>query len=123
MRGVFRIGLLVVSLVAACQLPPSELYPQIEAGMFPWEDAAPPKGDCGVIVDSGGQPHDAGGNHDLGPGPAPAFTVIALPDTQYYSSNFPYIFDAQIEWIVAEHRLGNVAFVLTVGDIVDADTP
>ena len=49
------------------------------------------------------------------------YSVVVLPDTQYYASDFPEFFDAQTAWIVGEHATGNVAFVLHEGDIVDDD--
>jgi hypothetical protein len=123
MRGFRAMALVLAPVLAACELPPSEIAGvRPDGGGFPWEDAGPGKGDGSATVDAGGPPAD-GGDRDGGTAVAPAFTILALPDTQYYSSNFPYIFDSQIEWIVAEHRVGNVAFVLTVGDIVDDDVP
>jgi hypothetical protein len=134
MRGFCVIVLVIAPVFAACQQPPSEIVGSGNGGTgggFPWEDAAPPRMDGatdGAATIDGGPPPDVGGplqdaGGDTGTPPAPGFTILVLPDTQYYSSNFPYIFDAQTDWIVAEHRLGNVAFVLTVGDIVDDDVP
>ncbi|UCF69019.1 MAG: metallophosphoesterase, partial [Acidobacteriota bacterium] len=47
------------------------------------------------------------------------FTVIALPDTQYYSRDDPHLFDAQTEWIVEEKDARNIVFVTHLGDIVN----
>ena len=47
------------------------------------------------------------------------FTIVALPDTQYYSESYPEIFQAQTEWIVAERAARNIVAVLHLGDIVD----
>lgn len=47
------------------------------------------------------------------------FTVIVLPDTQYYSESYPGIFDGQTSWIVAELHRRNVVFVSHLGDIVE----
>ena len=68
--------------------------------------------------DAGGPGTDAGTDGATSPLP---YSIVVLPDTQYYSSNFPDLFDAQTAWIVAEHAAGNVAFVLHEGDIVDDD--
>ncbi len=35
-------------------------------------------------------------------GPTPPFTLIALPDTQFYSENFPEVFKCQTEWVLDE---------------------
>ena len=51
------------------------------------------------------------------------FTVVTLPDTQYYAAAHPEILDAQIAWISRQAAAQNIAFVLHEGDIVDADEP
>ena len=52
----------------------------------------------------------------------PDFTVVALPDTQFYSSSLnggsPAIFKAQTDWIVANTAARNIAFVTQLGDCV-----
>ncbi|BCU76364.1 Ig-like domain-containing protein [Luteolibacter sp. LG18] len=51
------------------------------------------------------------------------FTVIALPDTQYYSAEAnggtASIYSAQTDWIVSEMDQRNIQFVMHLGDIVD----
>lgn len=44
------------------------------------------------------------------------FTIIVMPDTQSYSKDFPDVFKAQAEWILA--NADSIAFVLHLGDIV-----
>ncbi len=44
------------------------------------------------------------------PGTAPDFTVVTIPDTQFYSESYPATFTAQTTWIrdsagTLEHRL------------------
>ena len=51
--------------------------------------------------------------------PTKSFTVIVLPDTQYYSKSYPEIFCAQTEWIVAHKKELNIVFVSQLGDIVN----
>ena len=56
------------------------------------------------------------------------FTVVALPDTQFYSENTggnrAAIFSAQTDWIVAEQEARNIGFVLHLGDITqNGDNP
>ncbi|HVV48620.1 MAG TPA: metallophosphoesterase [Polyangia bacterium] len=53
----------------------------------------------------------------------PDFTLVALPDTQYYAAAHPDILDAQIAWIAREAGDQKIALVLHEGDIVDADEP
>lgn len=51
------------------------------------------------------------------------FTVVVLPDTQYYVSEkhggTPAMFHAQIDWIVRNAQALNIGFVLHLGDIVE----
>jgi len=47
------------------------------------------------------------------------FTVIVLPDTQYYSASYPQIFNSQTQWIAANRDALNIQLVIGVGDIVD----
>jgi hypothetical protein len=47
------------------------------------------------------------------------FTIIALPDTQFYSASHPEIFDNQTQWIVNNAQSMNIVFVTHEGDIVD----
>ena len=57
-------------------------------------------------------------------GPADdAFTIVVLPDTQYYARSYPEILDAQVKWILAQRAHGGVSLVAHEGDIVDADEP
>ena len=48
----------------------------------------------------------------------PEFTIIAMPDTQFYSETYPAIFTTQTQWIVANKTARNIAFVTHEGDIV-----
>ena len=47
------------------------------------------------------------------------FTLVALPDTQYYSVNGLGIFDIQTQWIVDQRLADNIAFVTHLGGMVD----
>jgi len=46
------------------------------------------------------------------------FTVVALPDTQWYSDQYPAIFTAQTTWI--KDTAQNIVFVTHEGDIVNS---
>ncbi len=48
-----------------------------------------------------------------------SFTIAVLPDTQGYSEDFPWIFEAQTAWIADNVEKRNIVFVLQLGDIVD----
>ncbi len=50
---------------------------------------------------------------------AERFTIVALPDTQNYSKDFPAIYDAQMQWIVDNAEAENIVFVTHLGDIVN----
>jgi hypothetical protein len=51
---------------------------------------------------------------------APDFSVVVLPDTQFYSASYPQIFTQQTQWIVNNTANYNIQFVLGEGDIVDS---
>ena len=51
------------------------------------------------------------------------FTIVALPDTQYYAADHPEILQAQSAWLVAQGAASDVALVVHEGDIVDKDEP
>ena len=87
--------------------------PPNDAATTPVADASvdgEPPSDGGV---SGEQPPEL-------PGP---FTVVVLPDTQYYAAAFHDIFPAQTQWIVNHRDDNQIAFVMHAGDIVDQDYP
>lgn len=47
------------------------------------------------------------------------FAIIVLPDTQYYSENYPSIFKTQTQWIVDNRDEWNIVYVAHTGDIVN----
>jgi hypothetical protein len=47
------------------------------------------------------------------------FTIIALPDTQFYSRDLSPIFAAQTQWIVDNKALRNIVYVAHLGDCVE----
>lgn len=47
------------------------------------------------------------------------FTIVALPDTQYYAQDYPELFIAQTQWIVENRDKLNIVFVTHLGDITD----
>jgi hypothetical protein len=51
--------------------------------------------------------------------PAADFTIVALPDTQFYARDFPQIFQAQTDWIIANRTNLNIVYVAQLGDIVN----
>jgi hypothetical protein len=50
--------------------------------------------------------------------PAEDFTIVVLPDTQFYAQRHPDILHSQTGWIVAQRAARNIVFVSHVGDIV-----
>ena len=55
----------------------------------------------------------------IGPKSNQKFTIIILPDTQYYSANHPWIFNNQTQWIIENKETMNIVFVTHLGDLVD----
>lgn len=51
--------------------------------------------------------------------PSQDFTIVVLPDTQYYSESFPAIYTAQTQWIMNNRAALNIVYVAHVGDIVN----
>lgn len=51
------------------------------------------------------------------------WSLVVLPDTQYYSERFPHVFEAQTAWIAANARDWNIRFVAHVGDVTNRNTP
>ena len=45
------------------------------------------------------------------------FTIIALPDTQFYAEKYPHIFTSQTQWIREQVNSENIKYVLHLGDI------
>jgi len=46
------------------------------------------------------------------------FTVVLLPDTQFYSEKYPETYVAQTMWIRERAKADNIKFVVCLGDIV-----
>jgi calcineurin-like phosphoesterase family protein len=46
------------------------------------------------------------------------FSIVLLPDTQFYSEKYPETFVAQTMWIRERVKLDNIKFVVCLGDIV-----
>ncbi|WP_437509469.1 DNRLRE domain-containing protein [Sorangium sp. So ce1099] len=53
---------------------------------------------------------------------SPDFTVVLLPDTQYYSASHPATFLEQTQWIVDNRDALNIRYVVHLGDMVDSST-
>ena len=51
------------------------------------------------------------------------FTIVVLPDTQYYAAEYAQILEAQTQWIVRRRDAEHIALVVHEGDVVDADEP
>lgn len=49
----------------------------------------------------------------------PDFSIIVLPDTQYYNMSSNYVFQDQVNWIVANRVALNIKMVVGLGDIID----
>ena len=49
---------------------------------------------------------------------ANSFTVIGIPDTQFYSETYPQIFEVQTQWVADNIDLLGIEFVSHYGDVV-----
>lgn len=53
--------------------------------------------------------------------PDGAWSIVVLPDTQYYSQNSPGIFYSQTSWIIENLRKRNIRYVIGLGDITNTN--
>jgi len=53
------------------------------------------------------------------PATDPDFSIVVLPDTQYYHGNYAYVLQDQVNWVAAHQSSLKVKAVVGVGDIVD----
>jgi hypothetical protein len=71
--------------------------------------------------DSGIPPADAtfpdGGPRLFGDGEP--FSIILVPDTQFYVQSYPMYFESEMRWIVDNKQAHKIAFALHLGDIVE----
>lgn len=51
--------------------------------------------------------------------PGADFTIVALPDTQFYNGALANIFQSQVDWIIANRQNLNIVYVGGLGDIVN----
>ena len=51
-----------------------------------------------------------------------SWTLVVLPDTQTYCSQFPGMYNLQTQWIVDNKDKYNIIYMLQNGDITDYNT-
>lgn len=51
-----------------------------------------------------------------------AWTLVVLPDTQYYALRHPHLLEAQTAWIREQRDTRNVRYVVHVGDVTHRNT-
>jgi hypothetical protein len=51
-----------------------------------------------------------------------SWSLVLLPDTQYYSLSYPDLFMLQTRWIVKNQQKYDIRYVLGLGDITDKNT-
>ncbi len=51
-----------------------------------------------------------------------AWSIVLLPDTQFYSAMYPEVFQSQTDWIVRQRHRHNIQFVLHLGDVTHNNT-
>lgn len=55
--------------------------------------------------------------------PAGTWTLVVLPDTQYYTRSYPSVYQRQTEWIAKNREAHDIRFVVHEGDITNNNTP
>jgi hypothetical protein len=112
---LFALSALLCGLMpAACGGVPDPPAPPDAAAAPDAAEAAPD-----LQADAAGE--DSAPAGDAGWDPTGRFSIAVLPDTQFYASTYPAIFDKQVSWLVNNRTMLDLAFVLHEGDIVDAD--
>jgi hypothetical protein len=100
--------------------------PPVDAAIDAAGGPPPVDASSGAGVDSGAPDAaatpEAGAAGDAAAAPRP-FTIVVLPDTQFYARHYPMVFKAQTTWIAEKRQELNIAFVLHLGDIVDLNLP
>ncbi len=109
-RLVVAASAALLALATACGADSIEL-PGLDAAT----DAADPGDDAGIAVDSVVSPPPVAT-------PA-AFSLVVLPDTQYYALHYPELALAQTAWIRQNKDREQIAFVLHEGDLTDKNSP
>jgi len=127
-RAIDELGAVGVSAPVTIEVLPNPNQPGVVTAVYPAAGASgigssttltaqvvDPEGDGAVVTFYG--------RKTVPPTPGPDFTLMTLPDTQYYSENtggtrFHQFLD-QTNWIVSQRDAMNIAFVSHMGDIVD----
>lgn len=72
---------------------------------------------CGIVLSTFSC--SGGSTPPLPPVVDDSFTIIALPDIQYYSQDYPQILTANMQWIVNNTAALNIKYVVGLGDTVN----
>ncbi len=127
-RAIDNLGATETSQVATLSVTPNPNQPPVATPTSPVNNAtgigssvlltanvADPEGDGTTVTFYGRKTTPAT--------PGPDFTLVTIPDTQYYSQNTGGTrlahFLAQTNWIVSQRDVRNIAFVTHMGDIVE----
>jgi hypothetical protein len=107
--------------------PPSDGGPTVSDGAPVMPDGAPapdsgPTTDAPAADTGPGSMTDASAPGDTAAFYADPFSIVLLPDTQFYVQSYPEMFQADVEWIAAQKDALKLAFVLHLGDIVETPT-
>jgi hypothetical protein len=127
-RAVDNLGAADTSAVATLDVLPNPNQPPVVTNVSP-ANLATGVGSSTTIAVNIADPEGDGttvtfyGRKTVPPTPGPDFTLVTIPDTQYYSQNsggnrFIHFLN-QTNWIVAQRDALNIAFVTHMGDIVE----
>jgi hypothetical protein len=50
------------------------------------------------------------------------FTLVVIPDPQYYASSYPEVYNSQTQWIADNKTSSNIVFATAVGDLVNTSS-
>jgi hypothetical protein len=122
MKKTYRFGL---CMMVALGMFTTSLLAQAETQI---DLVSPANNGTGVVVpatlevtvtDTEGQPLDVSFHGQAPASSTTSFTLIPIPDTQYYTQLNNGIFEAQTQWIASQIEARNIFFASHEGDIVE----
>jgi hypothetical protein len=125
MKIVHRTGLVLAPLIILGIMVVGAVRAQAQVQI---DLVSPQSGSTGVLVpaalevtvtEAGGQSVDVAFYGEVQASSSTSFTLIPIPDTQYYAELNNGIFEIQTQWIAAQKNARNIFFASHEGDIVD----
>lgn len=134
-RAVDNLGAGAVSAISTLHITPNPNKPPVVTPNLPADGTTIAGSTANLSVNLSDPESDSltvtfYGRYTTPATPGPDFTIVAIPDTQYYSENIgrysvngssgarATIFNAQTQWVLDNKAARNIAFVSHMGDLV-----